>query len=315
MQDEQVTVNQQFADQQNKIEKVNLEFSTAQRLVQDKLSIVRQDITKANQKEKEYASKNIEQLLVEHEAKPEYEREQLQIQAQLTLLTANQQDVETRYQADKQRLETQCQQQILDSELSQIKEKEKLQLDLANFTTAFYLEKERLTADQNNKLDEQNKEKTAIERKIREVDFSIESIPKTHFLKEEQDNWFYRYVEFDRYWIQNQKSLINRLNLIDFHDVPVNSLTFNLDYMILSIGFELYNEKTGDYNSLTLDFENIQDLETDKLLFDSDTDIEITRFDYEYSDIFEGKLSLLTGHGKPSVVIELKCEKLKLKKN
>jgi len=185
--DEQVVLNQQFDDQQSKIEKVNLEFSTAQRLVQDKLSIVKQDILKANQKEKEYASKNIEQLLAEHAAKPEYEREQSQIQAQLTLLTANQQDVETRYQADKQRLETQCKQQILDSELSQTKEKEKLQQDLASFTTAFYLEKERLTADQNNKLDEQNKEKTAIERKIREVDFSIESIQKTHFLKEEQD--------------------------------------------------------------------------------------------------------------------------------
>ena len=138
---------------------------------------------------------------------------------------------------------------------------------------------------------------------------------RSNILKEEQDNWFYHYVEFDRYWIQNQKSLIDRLDLIDFHDIPVNRLTFNLDYMILSIGFELYNEKTNDYDSLTLDFENIQDLETDKLQFDSDTDIEITRFDYEYSELFEGKLLLLTGHGKPSLEIEFKCEKLKLKKN
>ena len=138
---------------------------------------------------------------------------------------------------------------------------------------------------------------------------------KSNISKEEQDNWFYHYVDFDRYWIQNQKGLIDKLQRIDFHDVPVNRLSFNLDYMILSIDFDVYNEKTSDYDSLTLDFENIQDLETDKLLFDSDTDIEITRFDYEFSELFEGKLSLLTGHGKPSLEIEFKCEKLKFKKN
>ena len=187
LQDEQISINQQFADQQIKIDKVNLEFSTDQRRVQDKLSVVKQDILKANQKEKEYASKNIDQLLTELTAKPDYEREQSQIQSQLALLTANQQDIETRYQTDKQRLETQCQQQILDFELSLAKEKEKLQQVSANSTTEFYQERERLTLDRNSKIDEQNEEKIAIERKIREVDFSIESIQKTPFLKEEKD--------------------------------------------------------------------------------------------------------------------------------
>jgi len=187
LQDEQIAINQQFADQQIKIEKVNLEFSTDQRRVQDKLSIVKQDILKANQKEKEYASKNINQLLTELAAKPDYDREQSQIQSQLALLTANQQDIETRYQTDKQRLETQCRQQILDFELSLAKEKEKLQQDSTYIATAFYQDKERLSLDLNSKIDEQNKEKIAIERKIREVEFSIESIQKTPFLKEEKD--------------------------------------------------------------------------------------------------------------------------------
>ena len=187
LQDEQIAINQQFADQQIKIEKINLEFSTDQRRVQDKLSIVKQDILKANQKEKEYASKNIDQLLIEHAAKPDYEREQSQIKAQLALLTANQQDIETRYQTDKQRLETQCQQQILDFELSLAKEKEKLQQDSTYIATAFYQEKERLLLDQNKKLEEQTSEKITIDKKIREVEFSIESIQKTPFLKEEKD--------------------------------------------------------------------------------------------------------------------------------
>jgi hypothetical protein len=142
---------------------------------------------------------------------------------------------------------------------------------------------------------------------------TAKEIIRSNILNEELDNWFYRYEDFDRYWIQNQKTLIDRLNLIDFHDLPVSRLSFNLDYMILSISFELYNEKTSEYDSLTIDFENIQNLETDKLLFDSDTDIEITGFDYKYSELFEGKLLLLTGHGKPSLEIEFKCEKLKLK--
>ena len=185
--EEQLVVNQQFGDQERKIEKVNQEFSTDQRRVQDKLSIVKQDILKANQKEKEYANKKIEEVLAEHSAKPKYEREHSQIQAQLALLTANQQDVETLFQADKQRLETQCQQQILDSELSQLRKKERLQLDFTNMTTEFYKEKERITTDQNSKINEQNQEKTIVERKIREADFSIENIQKTHYLEEELD--------------------------------------------------------------------------------------------------------------------------------
>lgn len=187
LQDEQIAISQQFADQQIKIDKVDLEFSTDQRRVRDKLSIVKEEIHKTNQKEKEYASKNIDQLLTELAAKPDYEREQSQIQAQLALLTANQQDIETRYQTDKQRLETQCQQQILDFELSLAKEKEKLQQDSTCIATAFYQEKERLTLEQNKKLEEQTSEKITIDKKIREVEFSIESIQKTPFLKEEKD--------------------------------------------------------------------------------------------------------------------------------
>jgi hypothetical protein len=203
LQDEQIAINQQFTEQKNKIEKVNQEFSTDQRRVQDKLSIVKQDIIKANQKQKEYASKNIEQLLAEHAAKPDYELEQSQTQAQYALLTANQQDIETRYQADKQRLETQCQQQILDFELSLVREKEKLQQDSTKTATAFYQEKERLTLDQNKKLEEQTSEKITIDKKIREVEFSIDSIHITSFLKEEKDKL-----------IQNQQELLQKRQIL-----------------------------------------------------------------------------------------------------
>lgn len=138
---------------------------------------------------------------------------------------------------------------------------------------------------------------------------------RSNILKEEIDNWFYHYVEYDRYWMQNQARLVDRLNSVDFHGIPVNKISLNFNYMILSLDFKLYNEMTGDYDSFIIKFENLEDLKTDKLILDSDTDIKITSFDYKQAEMFEGRFILLTGQSNPLIEIDFKCEEIKMMKN
>lgn len=196
--DNQTVLGLQVTDQQEKIDKVNAEFSVNERRVQDKLSVVIRDIKKANQLAKDYAAKNIQQLLDEYAKKPEYETEQSQIQTQLNLLTSSLRDVETQYQTDKQRLETLCQQHILDFERSRLKDKEKLQLDQADLTTTFYSKKEQITTDHNHKLEEQRQEKALADQKLRDIDHQIDSVQKTAFLKEEQEKQVEKQQEFSK---------------------------------------------------------------------------------------------------------------------
>ncbi|HKJ43633.1 MAG TPA: ATP-binding protein, partial [Sunxiuqinia sp.] len=210
--DDQKALRLQVTDQQEKIDKINAEYSVIQRRIQDKLSVVTRDIKKTNQLVKGYASKNIQQVLDENEKKQEYETEQSQVQAQLALLTSSLKDVESQYQIDRQRLETQCQQHILDFEISLSKNKGKLQQELTDLTTAFFERKEKLAADHRQKLEEQNKEKALNEGKLREVGFKIENIQGSQFLKEEQDKQLQREQGF----LQKRQQLIAEKSVAEF---------------------------------------------------------------------------------------------------
>ena len=185
LEDDQKVIGQKVQDQSGKIGMIEAEFLVNQRRIQDKLSLVKRDIAKANQLAKNYAAKNIQQILNEHAKKPEYQTEQSQIEAQLSLLTSNLKDVESQYQTDKQRLETQCQQIILDFERSLSKEKENLQKDSSDLLNTFYKKKEQITKDHNGKLDEQKEDETIVDQKLRDIDHQIEGIQKRPFLKEE----------------------------------------------------------------------------------------------------------------------------------
>jgi ATPase subunit of ABC transporter with duplicated ATPase domains len=112
--------------------------------------------------------------------------EESQLEAQLARLTSSLKDVESRYQNDRQRLETQCQQRILDFKMSLSKEEEKLKQTISDLTTAFYRnKKEPLTTGHSKKLEEQNLEKSLVENKLGEVGYQIDSIQKRTFLEDE----------------------------------------------------------------------------------------------------------------------------------
>lgn len=215
--DDQNEMNRQFSEQQEKINKIVDEFSINERRIQDKLSVVREDIRKANQLVKDYAAKNIQQILDEYAKKPEYEAEQSQIEVQLSLLTSNLADVESRYQNDRQRLETQCLQRILDFKVSLSKEEEKLKKALSDLTTAFYENKELLTTGHSKKLDEQNQEKLLVEKKLREVDYQIDSIQKQTFLKDEYD----KQLENEKHLTQKRQALVSDKSVAEFRKESV----------------------------------------------------------------------------------------------
>lgn len=185
LEEEHKLLTQQCKVQEDIISRVNADFSQNQRKVQDKLSIVKRDISKATQLIRDYTAKNIDLIVAEASKKGDYQSQQSQIQVQLNLLTSDLKDIEIQYSLNKQSLETQCQQQIVDFERSNMVSKEKLNQDLANLSNVFYQQKEQITADHNSKLTKQNQDKAVIEGKIKEVGFKIENIQNRSYFQEE----------------------------------------------------------------------------------------------------------------------------------
>ena len=144
---------------------------------------------------------------------------------------------------------------------------------------------------------------------------SAKEFRRSNILDEELDLWYYNHVEFDRYWSQDLNSIIKRLDEISFHDLEVNSLNINFSYSFFSLDFELYNEKTEDYDEWTLEFQGLTEFDSDKLPLNNDSDVELTQFDYKLNELFEGEMTFLLGFGQPSFGFIFKCEKIKMIKN
>src|SRR5690554_5988078 len=103
---------------------------------------------------------------------------------------------------------------------------------------------------------------------------------RSNILDEEIDLWYYNHVEFDRYWSQNLNSVIKKLDSISFLDLEVNNLNINFSYSFFCLDFELYNEQIKDYEKWTIEFQNLTEFKSDMLSLNTDSDVEITRFDY-----------------------------------
>lgn len=188
MLDDQVLIKEQFLIQEGKIAQLNSEFTGNQRRIQDKLSVAKRDILKANQLEKDYAAKNIEKILNEHSLKADFKTRQSELQTQLNILTSDLMNIESQFQLDKQSLNTQCQQQMIDFERSLIEDKEKLKNEMRVHIETFYQQKEKFTADHIIKRTDQHNEKSHIESKIKEIDFTIGNIQNQQFFRGELEN-------------------------------------------------------------------------------------------------------------------------------
>jgi len=138
---------------------------------------------------------------------------------------------------------------------------------------------------------------------------------RSNILDDEIDLWYYSFTKYDRYWSQDIKSVIKKLDKISFHDIEVIGLNINFSYSFVSIDFELYNEIVKDYEKWTIEFQKFTDFKSDSLLLNSDSSVEITSFEYELIELFEGKMTFLLGSEQPSFELLFKCEKVKLLKS
>lgn len=107
-------------------------------------------------------------------------------------------------------------------------------------------------------------------------------------------------------------SIIEKLNQIEFHDIPVEALHFKMFPTILMIDFALYDEDLEDYNYYQLSLIDIQKLEMNqKISFGATTSLDIYTFDYVYKDNFEGKLGFSLEFG-PYFEVTFRCKNIQL---
>jgi hypothetical protein len=109
------------------------------------------------------------------------------------------------------------------------------------------------------------------------------------------------------------KRIIEILDKYEFHDMPIESVSLYLDNGVKLILTVLpFNADTNDYGNLRLTFSPLIDLKMDEIRLNGDSDFEISTFDYDYNECFNCKLILLSGSGRPSVTIEVKCQHIQL---
>ncbi len=109
------------------------------------------------------------------------------------------------------------------------------------------------------------------------------------------------------------EKILSRLSDIEWHDLPVESITFatgeSTDFII---SFLLYNELKEGHDKFTLVFKGIEELEAENLIFTHKSDLEIYGFNYDFKDFFVCELILLLGFGEPGLNIHLRCKSIDL---
>ena len=204
-------ITKNISEQHDKINRINEDFVIGQRRIQDKLSVVKRDISKANQLIKDYNQRDIQKIIEESGRKQEYEALQSQIRAQLDLLTSELKDAENQFKVNRERLEIQHEKHLLEIDRSAAVKKEKLQQEAANLDSGFYSSKEKLKDDFQNRLEEQKREKDITEKKLREIDYQVKSIHATFFLNEEHD----KLVQMQQELIQKKIDLVSAAKIAE----------------------------------------------------------------------------------------------------
>lgn len=106
---------------------------------------------------------------------------------------------------------------------------------------------------------------------------------------------------------------ITKLDNIVFHDVPVEKISFKtVETTEFCVEVAFYDEARKDYNYWNLIFREIQELNSDSLVLNSNSDIEIYSFDYEKKELYECKIIFLLGFAQPTLVVEIRCKDIDL---
>jgi len=113
---------------------------------------------------------------------------------------------------------------------------------------------------------------------------------------------------------KNTEIIIEKLDQIDWHDIPIEKIDFSTNKVVkFTVKAFLFNETKQDYDKIILEFIDIINLTTDKIVLSNKSDFEINSFDYVKKENFECKLILLCGFSEPSLTISLVCKNINLK--
>ena len=107
--------------------------------------------------------------------------------------------------------------------------------------------------------------------------------------------------------------MVNELDKIEFHDLPVDKIAFDKFNQTLTIVVSIFDEFTESYFSKKIEFQEVTIISFDNILLEKQKDLEIYSFDYEWKNqTFHGEMVFLLGFGKPSIKLEFKCKKMRI---
>jgi hypothetical protein len=134
---------------------------------------------------------------------------------------------------------------------------------------------------------------------------------RSNILDEEFDSWYYHKVENDRYWSRSQKGILEKLKNIDLKGHFVDKVHFDTSYHVLDVYVNY--QKYPDYARYILRFEGIFNINTSKIVFKHETHMDLLDFTFIFTDLFTCEIKIGSEENKvPTIVINLKCEKIDL---
>lgn len=101
---------------------------------------------------------------------------------------------------------------------------------------------------------------------------------------------------------------------LDLHDSILAGIQIDFDKSAISMGISTYT--TGDFEFLTISFENFYGLQLSGLSLDKNTELEVYEFSsqkLETGYIFN--IIILLGIGRPSLNMKFHCESYHINKN
>ncbi|WP_052592161.1 hypothetical protein [Aureispira sp. CCB-QB1] len=105
--------------------------------------------------------------------------------------------------------------------------------------------------------------------------------------------------------------IITKLDNFAFHDVPVENVSFNtVKTTEFCVKVAFYDQAKKAYSYWNLIFTEIQELNSDSLVLNSESDIEIYGFDYEKKELYKCKIIFLLGSSQPALVVKILCRGL-----
>lgn len=111
-----------------------------------------------------------------------------------------------------------------------------------------------------------------------------------------------------------KENIIKMLGDIEFHDVPVKGLYIQTEKETkITIDYYLYIEEKKDYNSYSIVFSKIKSADLEQFPLQEETDMEISRFNYDLIDEnFHCEILFLLGFGQPSFELKITCDHIEI---